>query len=134
MDLEVQLQKAFQDNITLPMKLYTGYLIPDANLHMYTMPGGRILSEDMAGNITKQINYEIAIRTQNYDSAQETLYNIGQFLDDLGMDSISSADNSYLFNSVQVTGQPFPQQMDEEGYALFILDFQIEIQTQIERK
>lgn len=115
----------------LPMKCKVGFLNTDNSLKVFANPGGRVVSEDFAGNSNKVLPYSVGIRTADQQLADSTMWKISTFLDNLN--ELKSQDGSFTFNSLELNGLPNVSVADERGYFTYLLDFEIDIDTKIRR-
>ena len=121
MDLIERLQDSLNTIVDLPAQVKIGYLQPTEALALYALPGSSTIDKDWAGNETRRINYEIAIRTENQALANTCMWQISNYLDQL--DNVISADQSFLFEKVEQTGLPSVSEQDDQGYTVYMLDF-----------
>lgn len=111
----------------LPSRVHMGYMQPDNALGLYPLPGSRTIEEDWAGNQTRQMNYEVAIRTKDQQLANQCMWQISDYIDRIS--DIQSKDNSFQFNDIQQNGLPSVSEQDDQGYSVYMLDFFVEIVT-----
>ncbi len=97
-----------------------GYLTEIDSLCVYSLAGGQVISEYMDGSRDVSLNYEVAIKTQDQQLANDTLWQINDALSDFGLD-IPSNNGSYTFSKV-VPEKPFINGDDEQGYFVYLLD------------
>jgi len=129
MDLESVLQKAI-NSLELPVDIKRGYLdgkkVPE--LRIYALPGSNVISCDYEGNKTEQFNFEIAMRSDNEALINQCLFSIAELLGDNDF-SVVSQDNSFIFNTLQLTSFPHIVSADTAGVAVYVLDFQVVVDT-----
>lgn len=127
MDLVDRIRDSLNSIPNLPAKVIIGYMQPNETIGLYPLPGSKVINEDWAGNQTKHINYEVAIRTQDSQLANDSLWKISNYLEQL--ENIESEDNSFQFERIEQNGLPSISQQDTQGYTVFMLDFFVEIIT-----
>lgn len=127
MDLIERLRDALNSIDELPTRVRTGYLAPDEYLALYPLPGSSSRNEDWSGNQTKHMNYEVAIRTQDAQKGNDSLWKISNFLEELT--DLQSKNNSFQFEKIEQNGLPAISQQDNQGYSVFSLDFFVEVIT-----
>ncbi|MQS44244.1 phage tail terminator protein [Companilactobacillus mishanensis] len=127
MDLIDRLAESLNKIQDLPSKVIKGYMQPDETIGLYPLPGSSLIDEDWAGNRTKRMNYEVAIRTNDSKLANDSMWLISNYLESLK--DIKSKDNSYQFEQIQQTGLPSISEQDDRGFSVYMLDFFIDIIT-----
>ncbi|PLS36793.1 capsid protein [Carnobacterium maltaromaticum] len=105
----------------LPIKLRSGYLGVSESLVIYSSAGSTAIKEYMDGAKDVNMNYEIAMKSKDGDKLQQVLWLISEHLDKLK--SVISQDDSFTFNKLTITSNPFINQYDEQGWLVFLLDF-----------
>lgn len=121
MDLVERLQDSLNTIEDLPAQVAIGYLQPADALALYALPGSSTVDKDWAGNETRRINYEIAVRTKKQALANTCMWQISNYLDQL--DNVISANQSFVFEKVEQTGLPSVSEQDDQGYTVYMLDF-----------
>lgn len=104
----------------LPFRASKGYLNANEGISVYPLPGGRVVLEDMAGNKDVELPFEIAVKSKRQEIANDTLWLINDELSDFNI-NIPSQNDSYEFSSLAVD-KPFLQDMDEQGFFVYMLD------------
>ena len=127
MDLVERIRDSLDSIEGLPAKVRIGYMQPDDYLALYPLPGSSVRDEDWSGNQTKKMNYEVAIRTQDPQLGNDSLWRISDYLESLK--EIKSKNNSFQFEKIEQNGLPSITQQDEQGYSVFSLDFFVEVIT-----
>lgn len=127
MDLVERIRDSLDSIEGLPTKVRIGYMQPDDYLALYPLPGSSVRDEDWSGNQTKKMNYEVAIRTQDPQLGNDSLWRISDYLESLK--EIKSKNNSFQFEKIEQNGLPSITQQDEQGYSVFSLDFFVEVIT-----
>lgn len=125
MDINERLCDVINDIPNLPQECKIGYLLTDDSFQLYSIPGGRTISEDYAGNLDKELIYEVAIRTQDVEMANQLLWLVANMIENLS--SLESEDNSFTFESIEITGTPFISEQDIRGYSVYALNFKVNI-------
>ena len=102
-----------------------GYLGAEESLVIYPMPGSRTITEFMDGTKEQQLNFEIAMKSKLQSKLHNTLWLIQTELE--ALDSLESQDGSFGFEELLITNKPFINQIDEQGWFVFLLDIQAKI-------
>lgn len=112
----------------LPAPLKKGYLGIGNSFVIYGIPGSQITDRFMDGSYVESLNYEIAMQSQDPELLHDTLWmvqtEIEKFVD------IPSADGSYEFEQITITNKPFINQLNDQGWFIFVLDLTAEITIQ----
>ena len=108
--------------LNLPIKTKLAVPGTDEGAFLYAMPGGQVISEDMAGNLDKELNYEYTIKSKSAEKANDQLWQVTNFIEELS--SLPSANNSYQFEDIKVTSQPSQSKADEQGYFYWLVSLQ----------
>lgn len=132
MDLIDRLDESLNSIKDLPAKVLIGYMQPNETIGLYPLPGSSSRDEDWAGNQTKRMNYEVAIRTQDSQLGNNVLWRISNYLENLN--NIESSNNSFQFEKIQQTGLPSISEQDDQGYSVYMLDFSIDVITRKETR
>ncbi|MEM1455578.1 minor capsid protein [Pediococcus pentosaceus] len=130
MDLAERLAEKINQLEDLPTPIHIGFLTVDNSLQLYPAPGSRDLSQDWYGTKERELNFEIAIRTDDSDLGSKCLWNISNAID--GLQTLISKDESFEFNSIEMTGLPFISNQDTEGFSIYSLNFKVNIDQQTE--
>lgn len=109
----------------LPFEASKGYLNANEGISVYPLPGGRVVLEDMAGNKDVELPFEIAVKSKRQEIANDTLWLINDILSDFNI-NVPSQNNSYEFSNLEVD-KPFLQDMDEQGFFVYMLDVKASI-------
>lgn len=109
----------------LPVVCRMGYLGADESLVLYPLPGSKIVQEFMDGASDQQLNYEIAMKSKSQNKINSTLWTVQNELERLK--TLDSQDNSFKFDELIITNKPFINQIDEQGWFVFLLDVQANI-------
>lgn len=116
----------------LPIKIRKGYLSSKESLVIYSLPGGQVITEYYDGIKDQQLNYEIAMKSQDGDKIEQVLWLISDFLEQL--EDVQSSNKSFELNKLSITSKPFINDADEQGWFVFLLDFQVKLTTFKEEK
>lgn len=124
MDFPNQIMK-FINELDVPLKMKLGYLDSDESFVLYPLPGGQIIDEFMDGTTDQQLNYEIAMQSKIQSRIHKTLWEVQNKLETLN--ELNSTDGSFDFHRLTITNKPFINQIDDQGWFVFLLDFQVEL-------
>ncbi|WP_438310801.1 phage tail terminator protein [Sporosarcina sp. FA9] len=102
-----------------------GYLGATESLVIYPLPGSKIVQEFMDGTTDQKLNYEIAMQSQSQNKINSTLWLIQNELEKLKV--LDSQDGSFKFDELIIMNKPFINQIDEQGWFVFLLDVQANI-------
>ena len=102
-----------------------GYLGTDESFVVYPLPGSRTVSEYMDGTTDQQLNFEFAMKSQLQSKIHQTLWLVQNELEQLK--ELESQDESFQFQDLIITNKPFINQLDEQGWFVFLLDIQANI-------
>lgn len=127
MDFTDRIRDSINSIDELPIKIRKGYLSTDESLVIYPLPGSQVLTEYYDGIKDQQLNYEIAMKSQDGDKIERVLWIISDYLEQL--EEITSLNKSFEFNSLAITSKPFINDADEQGWFVFLLDFQVKLTT-----
>lgn len=109
----------------LPIHCKIGYLGAEESLVVYPLPGSKRVAEYMDGIHDDVLNYEFAVQSKNPQIINDTLWMIQDALEDL--EELESQDGSFEFDSIEITGKPFINQIDDQGWTVFLLDVKAKI-------
>nr|WP_289038320.1 minor capsid protein [uncultured Allobacillus sp.] len=109
----------------LPVRVRKGYLGTGESFVVYPLPGGRTVNEFMNGTKEQQLPFEFAMKSQSQKAIHDTLWKVQNVLDDL--EGLESSDGSFDFEELIITNKPFINQIDEQGWFVFLLDVQANI-------
>lgn len=120
------------NTLDLPVKLTKRVLMADKeSLVIYPLAGSRVTQSYMDGARDADINLEIAMSSKDGNLLESTLWQIQDYLDML--DDVPSDDGSYQFNHIEVTSKPYIAKLDETGWLVFMLTFQVNVTTKEEK-
>ena len=125
MDFAERLTENINSISNLPEICRMGYLGAEESLVIYPMPGSRTVTEFMDGTKEQQLNFEIAMKSKLQSKLHNTLWLIQTELE--ALDSLESQDGSFGFEELSITNKPFINQIDEQGWFVFLLDIQAKI-------
>lgn len=111
--------------LSLPLKMRTGYLGTSETLVVYPMPGSKVTQLYMDGTKDIDLNYEIAMKSEDGQKISDTLWLIQNYLENLL--EIESDDNSFEFNGLEITNKPFISDADTKGWFVFLLDIKANV-------
>ena len=109
--------------IPLPCKL--GYLGVGESLALYPLPGSRVTQEYMDGTTDQQLNYEIAMKSKSHQKVNDVLWMVQNALE--RTKTLTSNNGSFDFDELIITNKPFINQIDEQGWFVFLLNVQAKI-------
>ncbi|WP_307994546.1 minor capsid protein [uncultured Weissella sp.] len=130
MDLLNQLAKKINAMPELPTKISKAAINTEYQFGIYTLPGSKVIEEDMAGNQEKSIPIEIAYRSNDYTKATNMLTQVSDMLNNLAQ---LDTDGSYTFNQLDIEPQPYATGLMINDEGVFLLDFSVIITTKKER-
>ncbi|MDN6108346.1 MAG: minor capsid protein, partial [Lactococcus sp.] len=110
MDLYERLYDAIVD-AELPFKTMLGFLPEQKDIVcLYPLPGSQTVEQYFDGTKEREMLYEIGFRTNDQQKANEVLWKITEYLDTFA--KIESENDSFSFNSLEVSEMPFISEMD----------------------
>lgn len=109
----------------LPVPLKMGYLGVDESFVVYPLPGSRTVQEYMDGTKDQQLNYEFAMKSKSQSSIHNTLWLVQNKLESL--EELNSINGSFEFEELIITNKPFINQLDDQGWFVFLLNVQANI-------
>lgn len=127
MDFIDRIKESINSSDGLPIKIRKGYLSADESLVIYPLPGGQVITEFYDGIKDQQLNYEIAMKSKDGDKIEKVLWLISKYLEQL--EELKSQNETFEFNSLTITSKPFINDTDEQGWFVFLLDFQAKLTT-----
>lgn len=109
-----------------PFHLSIGFLPAGKDVVcIYPLPGSRTTETYFDGTKEREMLYEIGFRTDDSEKANQTLWLITERLEEI--ESIVSDNNSFTFNSLEVSEMPFISEADEQGLSTYLLDLKVNI-------
>ncbi|MGK0607153.1 MULTISPECIES: minor capsid protein [Enterococcus] len=127
MDFIDRIKESINSSDGLPIKIRKGYLSADESLVIYPLPGGQVIVEFYDGIKDQQLNYEIAMKSKDGNKIEKVLWLISDYLEQL--EELKSQNETFEFNSLTITSKPFINDADEQGWFVFLLDFQVKLTT-----
>lgn len=112
-------------NLTLNIR--KGYLSAVESLVIYPLPGGKVDVEYYDGIKDELLNYEIAMKSKDGSKIEQTLWLLSDVLENI--EELSSKDGSFEYNNLTITNRPFINEANEQGWFVFLLDFQTKLTT-----
>jgi hypothetical protein len=109
----------------LPIQCQMGYLGARESFVVYPLPGSRVTSEYMDGTSDQQLNFEFAMKSQEQSRIHPTLWAVQNELE--ALTELQSNDGSFEFENLIITNKPFINQLDDQGWFVFLLDVQANI-------
>lgn len=109
----------------LPITCKKGYLGTDESFVVYPLPGSRVVQEYMDGTRDQQLNFEFAMKSKSQSKIHATLWLVQNELESLK--ELESQDASFEFEELIITNKPFINQIDDQGWFVFLLDVQAKI-------
>lgn len=125
MDFLDRLQDEVNSLPGLPALLNQGYLGTNESFVVYSLPGGRTVTEYMDGTRDRILNYEFAMKSKSYKKIHDTLWMVQNALDEL--EELESEDGSFEFEELIITNTPFINNADDQGWFVFLLNVQANI-------
>lgn len=125
MDFIERLQDAVNAMPGLPVRCNLGYLGVAESFVLYPLPGSRVVAEFMDGTKDQQLNFEFAMKSQSQSKIHQTLWTVQTELEKMTL--LESQDGSFEFDELIITNKPFINQLDDQGWFVFLLDVQAKI-------
>ncbi|MGY3717066.1 minor capsid protein [Sutcliffiella cohnii] len=132
MDFMERLTDKVNEMQGLPVPLRIGYLGKDESFVVYPLPGSRVVQEYMDGTKDWQLNYEFAMKSKSQSKIHATLWLVQNQLE--ALKDLTSKDGSFAFEELVVTNKPFINQLDDQGWFVFLLNIQANITVFKEEK
>lgn len=132
MDFIERLKDKINEVPGLLLRCKLGYLGTEESLVLYPLPGSRTVQEYMDGTKDQELNYEIAMKSKLHSEINATLWLVQNELENLK--KIESHDGSFKFDELTITNKPFINQIDEQGWFVFLLNVQAKITVFKEEK
>lgn len=125
MDFIERLADKVNEIANIPISVKLGYLGTDESFVLYPLPGSKITSKFMDGTSDQQLNFEFAMKSKSQERIHITLWLVQNELERL--EELSSDNGSFEFDELIITNKPFINQLDEQGWFVFLLDVQARI-------
>ena len=84
----------FLNALGLPLQARLDYLSEHEDLVIYSLPGGQVVGEDMAGTRTVRLPFEIVVKSKDQQKANAILWAINYALSAMNV-QIDSLNGSY---------------------------------------
>jgi|SRR5690625_1342727 len=125
MDFMERLQDKVNAMPKIPINCQLGYLGTAESLVLYPLPGSKVVTGYMDGSSDQQLNYEFAMKSKAQGKIHQTLWLVQNELERLK--ELESHDDSFKFEELIITNKPFINQIDDQGWFVFLLDVQANI-------
>ncbi|MCP1102593.1 hypothetical protein M2454_001905 [Aequitasia blattaphilus] len=125
MDFMDKLVESINQIPNLPLPIRKGYLGPTECMVLYPLPGGQKAQTYMDGAKDIELNCEIAMKSKDAGKIDTCLWLVADFLET--METLES--KQFEFNDLNITSKPFINDADEQGWFVFLLDFQANLTT-----
>lgn len=125
MDFAERLTDKINSIPNLPIQCKMGYLGTDESLVVYPLPGSQVINKFMDGTSEQRLNFEFAMKSKSQSTIHAALWMIQNYLEILK--ELRSNDGSFEFEDLIITNKPFINQLDEQGWFVFLLDVQANI-------
>ncbi|WP_313430009.1 minor capsid protein [Siminovitchia terrae] len=125
MDFMERLTERVNEIPELPIQCKMGYLGTAESFVVYPLPGSGVVQKYMDGTSDQQLNYEFAMKSKVQSKIHQTLWLVQNELEALS--ELESRDNSFEFEELIITNKPFINQLDDQGWFVFLLDVQAKI-------
>lgn len=125
MDFIERLQDKVNEIPGLPSACKLGYLGAEESFALYPLPGSQVTTEYMDGTTDQQLNFEFAMKSKSQSKIHATLWLVQNELE--GLSELESQDGSFEFDELIITNKPFINQIDDQGWFVFLLDVQAKI-------
>lgn len=125
MDFIERLVEEVNNIPNLPLNCRLGYLGTDESFVLYPLPGSKVVNKFMDGTTDQQLNFEFAMKSKEQSKIHTTLWLVQNKLEVL--EELVSNDGSFEFEELIITNKPFINQLDEQGWFVFLLDVQSRI-------
>lgn len=129
----MDLKERFKDKINsynLPVQCLLGYLNGkrDPELRLQMLPGSTVVDMDYDGNKTEQYLMECVMRGHDENVVNNVLWRIADKLGESDF-TLSSSDNSFMFNELTISSMPHPIMADTAGDITYAMDFKVTVDT-----
>lgn len=121
MDLDVQLCNFIRGLGGDAANCGLGFVPANGQLSLQMDPGSKATQTYFNGNQDMAMNFELALNSDSYKTARDTLNPIADALTNL--EELNSADGSFDFDHIEITGMPFNQLVDNTGNIYWITNF-----------
>lgn len=121
MDLDERLCEYIKSLNKTAAECELGFVPANGELSLQADPGSRASQTYFNGDADMAMNFELALNSQSYRTARETLNPIADAL--VNLTDLPSSDGSFLFDHIEITGMPFNQLADQTGNLYWITNF-----------
>ncbi len=125
MDFMERLCEKVNDFPGLPILCKMGYLGAGESFVVFPLPGSTVVQTFMDGAKEVALNYEFAMKSKEQSKIHATLWQVQNEL--ARIETLVSCDNSFEFEGITVTNKPFINQLDDQGWFVFLLDIKANI-------
>lgn len=125
MDLTEMLATKINEMQNLTYPCVVNYLSENEGLAIYPVVGSATEFADWAGNLTKNIKYEVQMRGTDPQLCTNTMWRIASMLDSL--EKLDSKNGSYIFQDLNIDNEPSLTDADTSGHFQYTLGFSVQI-------
>jgi len=125
MDFIEKLTEEVNKVTNIPIQCKMGYLGTGESFVVYPLPGSKVITRFMDGTSEQELNFEFAMKSKSQKKIHDTLWLVQNKLERL--DELESKDSSFEFEELIITNKPFINQIDDQGWFVFLLDIQAKI-------
>lgn len=127
MDFIERLNDSVNEINNLPLRCSIGYLGSKDSLVLYPTAGGRVVNEFYDEVKDQELNYEFAVKSQDQEVLNKTLWLIQSHLENLK--GLSSNDGSFDFEQIIITNKPYLNSEDDQGWFIYQLNITASLTT-----
>lgn len=127
MDFVSNLTDHINENLTMPIIMKMGYLKDAESFVIYPTPGSRVTTEFYDGTKERDLNYDIAMQSQDQEALEASLWTVQNHLENL--EELPSKNGSYDFDEIIIGDKPFIDQINEQGWFVFMLKITAKVTT-----
>lgn len=113
------------NSLSLDIPLFNDNNGTDESLALYSLPGGTVIKAYMDGTKEKQLNYEIQGKSKDRDKIFNIISIISSILESI--ENVPSNNNSYEFQEIAVSSEPYFNDSETDGYLYFMTTFQVKL-------
>src|SRR5699024_1015191 len=125
MDFIQRLVEKVNEISNIPIDCKVGYLGVEKSFVVYPLPGSRKTMTFMDGTSQQELNFEFAMKSKSQRKIHDTLWVVQNELE--GLEELVSNNRSFEFEELIITNKPFINQLDDQGWFVFLLDVQANI-------
>lgn len=111
--------------LNLAIPLFNDNNGTDESLALCSLPGGTVIKAYMDGVKDKQLNYEIQGKSKDRDKIFSTISILASLLE--AIEDVPSSNNSYEFQDITVSSEPYFNESETSGYLYFRTTFQVKL-------